>query len=386
MENLYIDEDLEREAWTSMSDDSLRDILLHVAKNKVSDVYFQTESVVKVKKNNTVIPMSKAPLSEFACKRVINIMAGNDDAYMNIMQGKPRNFSYRFKAKLPSGKRVQVMFRVNAIRDEPGICVSMRYNPSDILSLEQIGLDVNSPIYKNMFPRKGLVIVTGPTDSGKTTLLYACLREAVIDPTRSFVLNTYESPIEGNLKAVARKHNIINKVISQSEVPQAVDSFNDGLNESLRRNSDIILTGEIRKSDEVEAVVNGVGKMGRLILGTMHTTTTANTVNRMITAIDGSEGEKRAMAYDLIEGLHMVVSQALLKTADGGRVAVSEYHVFDQKTKARLQKAGMENYSKEIKKIMIEKGNTILDDAKMKLQEKIITQDEFDRFSETCGY
>jgi Tfp pilus assembly pilus retraction ATPase PilT len=386
MDDLYIDEGLEREAWTSMSEDSLRDILLHVAKNKVSDVYFQTEGVVKVKKNNTVVPISKAPLSEFACKRVINIMAGNDDAYMNIMQGKPKNFSYRFKTKLPNGRRVQIMFRVNAIRDEPGICVSMRYNPSDILSLEQIGLDANSPIYKNMFPRKGLVIVTGPTDSGKTTLLYACLREAVIDPDRSFVLNTYESPIEGNLKAVARKYNVINKVISQSEVPQAVGSFNDGLNESLRRNSDIILTGEIRKSDEVEAVVNGVGKMGRLILGTMHTTTTANTVNRMITAIDGSEGEKRAMAYDLIEGLHMVVSQALLKTADGGRVAVSEHHVFDQKTKTRLQKVGMENYSQEIKKIMLEKGNTILDDAKMKLQDKIITQDEFDRFSETCGY
>jgi len=386
MDDMYIDAGLEREAWTSMSDDSLREILLHVAKNKASDVYFQTECLVTVKKNNMVWPISKTPLSEFACKRVINIMAGNDDAYMNIMQGNPKNFSFRFKTKLPGGKRIQIMFRVNALRDEPGICISMRYNPSDILSLDQIGLTKDHPIYRNMFPRKGLVLVTGPTDSGKTTLLYACLREAVLDKEKSFVLNTYESPIEGNLKLVARNHGVFNKVISQSEVPQSVPTFNDGLNESLRRNADIILTGEIRKSDEVEAVVNGVGKMGRLILGTMHTTTTANTINRMITAIDGSEGEKRAMAYDLIEGLHMVVSQALLRTVDGKRIAVNEYHIFDQATKIRLQKVGMENYSNEIKKIMIEKGNTIVDDAKMKLQEGLISQEEFDRFSETSGY
>jgi defect-in-organelle-trafficking protein DotB len=369
-----------------MSDDYLREILIHVAKNKASDVYFMTDFLVTIKKNNAVVPLSRTPLSEFACKRVINIMAGNDDAYMNIMQGKPRNFSYRFKTKLPNGRRIQIMFRVNAIRDEPGICISMRYNPHDILSLKDLNMSAESPIYTNMFPRKGLVLVTGPTDSGKTTLLYACLREAILDKSRSFVLNTYESPIEGNLKLVARTHQITNKLISQCEVPQSVPTFNDGLNESLRRNSDIILTGEIRKSDEVEAVVNGVGKMGRLILGTMHTTTTANTVNRMITAIDGSEGEKRAMSYDLIEGLHMVVSQALLRSTDGRRIAVNEHLVFDQSIKSRVQKAGMENYSKEIKKIMIEKGNTIVDDAKIKLHEGKISQNEFDRFLETCGY
>lgn len=386
MENMYIEGDLEREAWTSMNENLLRLILIHIAKCNVSDVYFQTESIVKVKKNNSVHPVSKTTLSEFACKRVINIMAGNDDAYINIMQGNPKNFSYRFKWTTPRGKRVSIMFRVNAIRDEPGICISMRHNPSDTSSLEDIGLDASCYIYQNMFPRKGMVLVTGPTDSGKTTLMYACLSEAVKDPKKSFVLNTYESPMESNLKAVARKHNIINKLISQSEVPQAVASFTDALDESLRRNADIIVTGEIRKSNEVEAVVNGVGKMGRLIIGTLHTTTIANSVNRMITAIDGSEGEKRAMAYDLIEGLHMVVSQALLSSSNGGRLAVNETLVFDQKIKNRLHSVGMENYSSEIKKIMFEKGNTILDDAKMKLQDNAITQEEFALFSETCGY
>tara|TARA_R110001583_G_scaffold88876_5_gene230026 strand:+ start:6395 stop:7555 length:1161 start_codon:yes stop_codon:yes gene_type:complete len=386
MTDILLNEDLESNAWTSMSDEYLREILLHVAKNKASDVYFLTDFLVTIKKNNTVVPISRMPLSEFACKRVINIMAGNDDAYMNIMQGNPRNFSYRFKTKLPNGKRIQIMFRVNAIRDDPGICVSMRYNPSDILGLKDLNMDSDSPIYANMFPRKGLVLVTGPTDSGKTTLLYACLREAILDKSKSFVLNTYESPKEGDLKLVARTHQITNKLISQCEVPQSVPSFNDGLDESLRRNADIILIGEIRKSNEVEAVVNGVGKMGRLILGTMHTTTTANTVNRMITAIDGSEGEKRAMAYDLIEGLHLVASQALLRSTDGKRIAVNEHLVFDQPIKTRIQKAGMEKYSEEIKKIMIEKGNTIVDDAKIKLQEGRISQNEFDRFLETCGY
>ena len=297
MNDYYITEELESEAWTAMTDESLRAILLHAASKKVSDIFFQTDCHVKIKKDNRVYAISRTPLSEFACKRAINILAGNDDAYISIMQGKPKNFSYRFKTKLQGGKRVQIIFRVNAIRDEPGVCISMRYNPSEIASLKDIGKTPEDPIYKNMFPRKGLVLVTGPTDSGKTTLLYACLREAIVDPERSFVLNTYESPIEGNLKLVARKNNVTNKLISQSEVPLATPTFNDGLDESLRRNSDIILTGEIRTSEEVKAVVNGVGKMGRLILGTLHTTTISSCVNRMTTSIDGSEGEKLSLIH-----------------------------------------------------------------------------------------
>ena len=98
------------------------------------------------------------------------------------------------------------------------------------------------------------------------------------------------------------------------------------------------------------------------------------------------EGARASLAYDLVEGLHLVVAQNLLTTVDKKRVAVKEHLVFDQTVKDRLHSVGPTRYSEELKKIMREKGNTIVDDAKIKLNQKIISQAEFSRFEISNGY
>jgi defect-in-organelle-trafficking protein DotB len=381
-----LNEDLDHMARIAMSREVLNNVLLHVLKLKVSDIYFQTDSPIYIKLNNHVYTISKNRITDYTMKQIMTILANSDDAAMDVMQGRPLNGSYKFR--IANGqKRTDVRFRVNAIADVKGINISMRLNPSKIPKLTDIGMTTQDPIYQNMFPRKGGVLVTGPTDSGKTTLLYACIHERLLDPEQSFVFNSFESPIEGDLDKVLKENKITNKLVSQVEVPAGVANFNAGFDEALRRNSDIIMTGEVRTSEDVEGFVNGIIKTGRLLLATMHTPNIPSTINRMLNALSGlGEGARASLAYDLVEGLHLVVAQNLLTTVDKKRVAVKEHLVFDQTVKDRLHSVGPTRYSEELKKIMREKGNTIVDDAKIKLNQKIISQAEFSRFEISNGY
>lgn len=394
-ETLFIDSRLESDVVNSMSEDTFKRVLFHGYSMKLSDISFQEGCPIMVKINNLVFPISKQALSAAVIQRVVSILhnagVGDDSALQDIMHGKPSQVTYTFKFKRPGddfGERASVRYRCNVIRDSgTSVCITMRLNNDEIKDLKDIGHSHDGIVYSNMFPMKGLNLITGAVDSGKTTLIYSCLGHFIRHSPRSAFIHTYENPIEGDLRGFARRHGVTNKVISQTPVPGGCANFMEGIENSLRRNTDIILIGEIRTRSEVEAVITGVNSTGKLLMGTLHTDSSAMTIDRLVHSLHSSnEGEMRAKIYDLLSALNIIVSQKLLSTVDKKRVAVYEVFQLDQSTRKELQRLEPEKLTQTIEGMMLDKKQTMVHMAKSHLDDGRISKETFLDFKNSFSY
>jgi twitching motility protein PilT len=201
-------------------------------------------------------------------------------------------------------------FRANVFMDRKGMGGVFRVIPTEILTAEK--LNISPHILKLCGLNKGLVLVTGPTGSGKSTTLCALID--YINRTRSDHIITIEDPIEF-------VHENKKCLINQREVHNHTDSFKDALRAALREDPDIVLVGEMRDLETV-AIAIETAETGHLVFGTLHTTTAASTVDRIIDQFPADRQMQIRMM--LSESLRGVISQTLLKKIGGGRVAALE--------------------------------------------------------------
>jgi twitching motility protein PilT len=201
-------------------------------------------------------------------------------------------------------------FRANIFMDRKGMGAVFRVIPSEILSAEKLGL---SPAILNLCKlHKGLVLVTGPTGSGKSTTL--CAMVDYINRERRDHIITIEDPIEF-------VHENKGCLINQREVHNHTDSFKNALRAALREDPDIVLVGEMRDLETV-AIAIETAETGHLVFGTLHTTTAASTVDRII---DQFPTDRQAQIRVMLsESLRGVIAQNLCKKVGGGRVAALE--------------------------------------------------------------
>jgi len=211
-----------------------------------------------------------------------------------------------FAHSIPGASR----FRVNFFRDRKGPAAVFRAIPFEILSPEQIGLPKTVLELCNL--TKGLVLVTGPTGSGKSTTLATLIDH--INMNRTDHIITIEDPIEF-------VHENKKCLIHQREVHSHTDSFKDALRAALREDPDIVLVGEMRDLETIAIAVE-TAETGHLVFGTLHTTTAPSTVDRVIDQFPADRQEQiRTMLAASLKG---VISQTLCKKIGGGRVAAYE--------------------------------------------------------------
>ncbi len=216
-------------------------------------------------------------------------------------------------------------FRANVFQQNRGIGAVFRTIPSKILTLE----DLEAPeIFKSIssFPR-GLVLVTGPTGSGKSTTLAAMVD--YINKRSPFHILTVEDPIEF-------VHQPIRSLINQREVHRDTKGFNNALRSALREDPDVILVGEMRDLETIRLALTAA-ETGHLVFGTLHTSSAAKTIDRIIDVFPADEKEMvRSM---LSESLRAVISQTLLKKTSGGRIAAHEIMVVNTAIRNLIREA-----------------------------------------------
>jgi len=201
-------------------------------------------------------------------------------------------------------------FRVNAFNHNRGAAAVFRTIPSKVLSMEDLGM---GQVFRDIssVPR-GLVLVTGPTGSGKSTTLAAMVD--YVNQHRYDHILTIEDPIEF-------VHESKKCLVNQREVHRDTHSFADALRSALREDPDIILVGEMRDLETIRLALTAA-ETGHLVMGTLHTTSAAKTIDRIV---DVFPADEKAMVRSMLAGsLEAVVSQTLLKRKNGGRVAAHE--------------------------------------------------------------
>ena len=279
----------------------ISDLLAFGVKNNASDMHLSAGMPPMIRVDGDI---RRINMPELEHKEVHSLV-------YDIMNDKQRRdfeefLEVDFSFELPGTAR----FRVNAFNQDRGAAAVFRTIPVDILTLEDLGCPQSFKEIINV-PR-GIVLVTGPTGSGKSTTL-AALMDYKNDNNYEHIL-TIEDPIEF-------VHQSKKCLINQREVHKHTHGFSEALRVALREDPDIILVGEMRDLETIRLALTAA-ETGHLVFGTLHTSSAAKTIDRIIDVFP--EGEKGMVRSMLSESLRAVIAQTLIKRVGGGRVAAWE--------------------------------------------------------------
>ncbi len=277
-------------------------LLEEVVKRRASDLHLQVGLPPMLRIDGALAPVpSTDPLTDDAVETLIFAILDEDQKQI-LLKDKEFDFSFAFG---DMGR-----FRVNAFHERGNLAAALRLINNDILTIEQLGLP---PIVNKFadYPR-GLVLVTGPTGSGKSTTLAAMINK--INSERAAHIITIEDPIEYT-------HRSKKSVIVQREVHYDTYSFSAALRSALREDPDVVLVGEMRDLETIASAIT-IAETGHLVFATLHTNSAAQSIDRMIDVFPPHQQPQiRAQLSNILAA---IVSQRLVPAIGGGRIASAE--------------------------------------------------------------
>ncbi len=331
------------------TDEHVDPFLLWCVKKNSSDVTFQSDRPVYNEIHGTLYPATYRNL-DAADMAVLLTKIYGPEAQARLASARDLDVSYEIRPDRYTRHRFRVNITAVLSRGRDAAQITMRVLPSEPPTMKDLG--VEEDIVNNWAPRQGIVIVTGPTGSGKTTLLAAGNRLLLERPRGCGKMLTYESPIEYVYDSIHSPRSLV----AQSEIPRHLPNFAHGVRNALRRKPEVILVGEARDRETINASIEAA-QTGHAVYTTTHTTGVANTVQRMLSTYDMSEREERAIA--LMETLRMIVTQSLVPRIGGGRIGIREWMIFPDEVREKLMDMDFTRWPSELHRMIAYYGQTM---------------------------
>ncbi|HEY5268482.1 MAG TPA: type IV pilus twitching motility protein PilT [Candidatus Saccharimonadales bacterium] len=277
-------------------------LLAEVIKRNASDLHIQVAMPPMFRIDGALLPLSGYnPLTEPQVEALIFSILDEEQKQI-LIKDKEFDFSFAFGD--------QARFRVNAFHESGNLAMALRLIPSKILTIEELGLP---PIVGKFGDyARGLVLVTGPTGSGKSTTLASILHK--INTDKALHIITIEDPIE-------YMHKSIKSMVVQREVHYDTFSFGVALRSVLREDPDVVLVGEMRDLETIAAAIT-IAETGHLVLATLHTNSASQSIDRIIDVFPPHQ--QNQIRTQLSSILMAICSQRLIPSVGGGRIAAAE--------------------------------------------------------------
>ncbi len=361
---MYDNENFMPDEPTRFNETFLEKMLAHCESLNASDITIQTNTVIFAEVYGRLLRITNRPLSNTEVGDLINAIYGSN-ATTQLLSGKDIDTHYEFRPSRSERFRYRVNATACQVEGHDGIQITLRTIPTTPPPLSDMELPPN--ILDAIAPQEGIIFVTGATGSGKSTLLASIIRHLIEKEDSHRKVLTYEAPIE----FVYDEIETVSAVVSQSEVPRHIPNFADGVRNALRRKPRLILVGECRDAETINAALEAA-LTGHPVYTTLHTSGVAETMRRLVTSYSGDERAGRTI--DILETIRLCIWQKLVPTVDGKRVALREYLVFDEETRDILLEGDPENVTSATRKLVHERGQLMSVDAKQRFDEGLIDE------------
>jgi len=329
-----------------------------------SDITIQTGMPVFAEVYGKLLQITNRKLSNTEVGDIINTIYGPNGT-TQLLSGRDIDTHFEFRPN----RNQRFRYRVNGtgcmVEGHDALQITLRTIPTTPPRLQDLHLPEN--IIEAIAPQEGVVYVTGATGSGKSTLLASIIRYLIEQEDSHRKVLTYESPIE----FVYDEIPTTSAVVSQSEIPRHLPNFAAGVRNALRRKPRLILVGECRDTETINATLEAA-LTGHPVYTTLHTSGVAETMRRLVTSF--AADERLGRTIDILETIRLCIWQKLVPTVDGKRVALREYLIFDEKTRDVLLEGNPNEVTSITRKMVRERGQLMTVDAKAKFDAGIISE------------
>jgi defect-in-organelle-trafficking protein DotB len=340
-----------------------------------SDITIQSDEQVFAEIYGKMHRITRRALSNAEVIEIATGLYESETAKKELSDRRALDFAFTAKPE----RHDRYRFRINATSltfdGQRGVQITARTIPSIPPTIDDVKLEAE--IRPAMAPKQGLVVITGATGSGKSTLLAAIIRSLCEDPNGHRKIITYEAPIEYVYDEVQKPTTIV----SQHEIGSHLVDFVEAVRNALRRKPSIILVGEARDAETIgEAITASL--TGHLVYTTVHSNGFSATIPRMVNVFP--KEERNARATDIVSSMRLCLSQRLVPSTDGKRIALREYVIFNDDIVDEILASGADDLTLACRKVLRKYGRSFLQDAQEKFDRGLISQHTLDEIKRSA--